>query len=73
MSTLNYKGLWAIIVWNEEDLKEITQTESRGLEKINGISGADICANWHFSNSLTALIFVNDQWAEVLFSLNKWK
>lgn len=73
MSTLNYKGLWAIIVWNEEDLKEITQTESRGLEKINGISGADICANWHFSNSLTALIFVNGQWAEVLFSLNKWK
>lgn len=61
MSTLNYKGLWAIIVWNEEDLKEMTQTESRGLEKINGISGADICANWHFSNSLTALIFVNGQ------------
>ena len=32
-------------MWNEEDLKEMTQTESRGLEKINGISGADICAN----------------------------
>lgn len=65
MSTLNYKGPWAIIVYNEEDLKEITQTESRGLEKINRISGTDICANWYFSNSLTALIFVNGQWTEI--------